>query len=217
MKMISGLDEDSFVACCRLVLQKSEELRDGWRWEQGSEGYLRKTVLHSVSIQEAENSEREIAHKECQSSEAVLLDDEDDDNVAGANCPADPPLWVHSEFHVLFSSSYRTPVMFFRSNTLEGRALSLDAMWSFIKPKLKSSSEEDLLSTVTQQEHPLLGQTFFMLHPCKTNTFMRPVLQAAQRENRAVNYVLTWLSVVGPLVGLEVPLEYCSGSRTDQT
>uniref|UniRef100_A0AAV2JXW5 Ubiquitin-like-conjugating enzyme ATG10 n=1 Tax=Knipowitschia caucasica TaxID=637954 RepID=A0AAV2JXW5_KNICA len=90
-------------------------------------------------------------------------------------------------------------------------------MWSFIKPKLKSSSEEDLLSTVTQQEHPLLGQTFFMLHPCKTNTFMRPVLQAAQRENRAVNYVLTWLSVVGPLVGLEVPLEYCSGSRPDQT
>lgn len=28
--------------------------------------------------------------------------------------------------------------------------------------------------------------------------------------DRPVNYVLTWLSVVGPLVGLEVPLKYCT-------
>lgn len=34
------------------------------------------------------------------------------------------------------------------------------------------------------QEHPLLGQPFFMLHPCKTQDFMRPVLQAAQDSHR---------------------------------
>lgn len=33
------------------------------------------------------------------------------------------------------------------------------------------------------QEHPLLGQPFFMLHPCRTEEFMRPVLQDQLRYN----------------------------------
>ncbi|TMS09854.1 hypothetical protein E3U43_002513 [Larimichthys crocea] len=47
----SVLDEQNFHHCCRLLLQQSEQLKDGWSWEavQGSEeGYLRKTALRSV-------------------------------------------------------------------------------------------------------------------------------------------------------------------------
>lgn len=33
------------------------------------------------------------------------------------------------------------------------------------------------------KEHPLLGQPFFMLHPCRTEEFMRPVLQDQHRYN----------------------------------
>lgn len=95
------------------------------------------------------------------------------------------------------------------------------------------------------QEHPLLGQPFFVLHPCRTEEFVRPVVQAAEAQHRycvymsricvfvclcvhphtdtggmrcnlcvwccccrKVNYVVTWLSVVGPLVGLHLPLSY---------
>ncbi|KAG9353571.1 hypothetical protein JZ751_011690 [Albula glossodonta] len=60
-----------------------------------------------------------------------------------------------------------------------------------------------------QQEHPLIGQPFFFLHPCRTADFMRPLLQVAHAENRKLNYIVSWLSVVGPVVGLDVPLSYC--------
>uniref|UniRef100_A0A3B4AGB5 Ubiquitin-like-conjugating enzyme ATG10 n=1 Tax=Periophthalmus magnuspinnatus TaxID=409849 RepID=A0A3B4AGB5_9GOBI len=186
------LDEDSFFECCQHLLKKSEELRDGWSWE---------TVQVRLRMQ-------------CKCTH-VCKDDDADEGAVEINCPAaegGSHLCFQFEFHVVFSSSYRTPVLYFRAFSL-GKSLSLEDVWSFIQPKLRLTSQDALLNTITQQEHPLLGQAFFMLHPCKTQDFMRPVLQTAQQENRAVNYVLTWLSVVAPLVGLDVPLEYCSDLR----
>lgn len=216
------LDEDDFFECCQLLLKKSEELRDGWSWErvQGTkEGYLRKIALHPVSIGSKRNHEyceQEVQSEVKQCSVPGDYEKEDeDDTVISLNSSQSGDgghLCFQFEFHVLYSSSFRTPVLYFRVFTLEGKSLSLEEVWSFIRPKLRLSSEDGLLSTVTQQEHPLLGQAFFMLHPCKTEDFMRPVLQAARQANRPVNYVLTWLSVVGSMVGLDVPLEYSSAS-----
>ncbi|XP_029381174.1 ubiquitin-like-conjugating enzyme ATG10 isoform X2 [Echeneis naucrates] len=112
------------------------------------------------------------------------------------------------EYHILFSCSYRAPVLYFRVCTLEGRSLSLEEVWGSIHPNFRLCLQTSPFTMVTQQEHPLLGQAFFMLHPCRTEDFMRPLLQAAQDQNRPVNYVLTWLSMVGPVVGLDVSLKY---------
>lgn len=209
------LDEDAFFECCQRLLKKSEKLRDGWSWEtaQGDkEGYLRKTALRHVFVgSKLKNSQQEVDSELKQSS--APGDDEDDDAVVQLNyCQSADGghLCFQFEFHVVYSSSFRTPVLYFRAFSLEGKSLSLDDVWSFVGPKVRLSSSEALLSTVTQQEHPLLGQAFFMLHPCKTEHFMKPVLNAALKENRRVNFVLTWLSVVAPLVGLDVPLEYAS-------
>uniref|UniRef100_A0A8C6UUM5 Ubiquitin-like-conjugating enzyme ATG10 n=1 Tax=Neogobius melanostomus TaxID=47308 RepID=A0A8C6UUM5_9GOBI len=211
------LDEDGFFECCQLLLQKSEELRDGWSWErvQGTtEGYLRKTALRPVPIGSKLNH-KDSEVERCSVPGHTEDDDEDDADVLlnSSQSGDGGHLCFQFEFHILYSSSFRTPVLYFRAFTLEGKSLSLEDVWSFIRPKLRLSSEDGLLSTVTQQEHPLLGQPFFMLHPCKTDDFMRPVLEAARQENRPVNYVLTWLSVVGPLLGLDVPLEYSSDKR----
>ncbi|XP_033623760.1 ubiquitin-like-conjugating enzyme ATG10 isoform X1 [Fukomys damarensis] len=62
------------------------------------------------------------------------------------------------------------------------------------------------------QEHPILGQPFFVLHPCKTTEFMAPVLKNSQEINRTINYITSWLSVVGPAVGLNVPLSYAKAT-----
>ncbi|XP_072296402.1 ubiquitin-like-conjugating enzyme ATG10 [Eucyclogobius newberryi] len=243
------LDEDSFSECCRRLLQKSEELRDGWSWERAPgtrEGYLKKTLLRSVvtrSERNRESPEHEMApddqqvepehemapdDQQVEPEHEMALDDQqrtaaapeeeeeeeeedeggEDDDAVATNCPL--ARCFQFEFHVVFSSSFGAPVLYFRAFTLEGKSLSLEEVWSLVAPKLRVSSQDALLDTVTQQEHPLLGQAFFMLHPCRTLDFMRPVLQAARRENRAVNFVLTWLSVVGPLLGLHLPLEYSS-------
>ncbi|CAJ1087274.1 ubiquitin-like-conjugating enzyme ATG10 [Xyrichtys novacula] len=228
-----GLDEQSFHLCCQLLLQQSEQLNDGWSWEvvQGSdEGYLKKTALRVVNINpsrkwdlEGLNSESET--QSCQDTERdqsapVSTDDADDfkgnfdeevvedDSVCSE--AAGSSLVLQYEYHILFSCSYSVPVLYFRAFTLEGRSLSLEEVWSSVHPNFRLRLQSSPLNTITLQEHPLLGQPFFMLHPCRTEEFMRPVLQEAQHRHRPVNFVLTWLSVVGPVVGLEVPLKYCT-------
>ncbi|XP_074544306.1 ubiquitin-like-conjugating enzyme ATG10 [Halichoeres trimaculatus] len=228
------LDEQSFCRCCRLLLQQSEQLNDGWSWEavQGSEeGYLKKTALRSVVIDSTRvwdldrlNSGPEV-HSSCggqeqeQSSPASTDDAEDsnggcegDDDIDDGVCAecAGSLQVLQCEYHILFSCSYSAPVLYFRASTLGGRSLSLEEVWSSVHSNFRLRLQTSPLNTITLQEHPLLGQPFFMLHPCRTEEFMRPMLQEARRQQRPVNYVLTWLSVVGPLVGLEVPLKYCS-------
>lgn len=38
--------------------------------------------------------------------------------------------------------------------------------------------------TLGLQEHPLLGQSFFMLHPCRTQEFMSPIVHLAEQQQR---------------------------------
>uniref|UniRef100_A0A8C6LM83 Ubiquitin-like-conjugating enzyme ATG10 n=1 Tax=Nothobranchius furzeri TaxID=105023 RepID=A0A8C6LM83_NOTFU len=212
------LDEEDFRRCCRLLLQRSEQLRDGWSWEvvQGSdEGYLRKTALRSVpDPQTSTCSSRPKQSKEepdCASSLVPdsgrgELDEEDDGSCIVSEGSS---VVLQYEYHILYSSSYSTPVLYFRAFTLEGRSLTLEEVWSFVHPNFRLCLQNSPLNALSQQEHPLLGQPFFYLHPCRTEEFMKLVLTAAEDKHRPMNYVLLWLSLVGPAVGLDVPLEYC--------
>ncbi|XP_056276846.1 ubiquitin-like-conjugating enzyme ATG10 [Pseudoliparis swirei] len=217
----SGLEEDDFRRCCRLLLQRSEQLRDGWSWEgvQGSEeGYLRKTALRSGSgsdsVPPASSHSREEEEEEEESglgaSGDIAEDEEDDEDDGVCVASGGSSQVLQYEYHILHSCSYATPVLYFRASTQGGRSLSLEEVWSSVHPNFRLRLQSSPLNTITLQEHPLLGQPFFMLHPCRTEEFMRPVLQAAREQRRPVNYVLSWLSAVGPVVGLDVPLEYCT-------
>ncbi|XP_028449584.1 ubiquitin-like-conjugating enzyme ATG10 isoform X1 [Perca flavescens] len=239
-----ALDEENFRRCCRLLLQQSEQLRDGWSWEavQGSEeGYLKKTALRSVVVDSSPAWDHEGSasdsepHTSCRSwsdqqgqeeKQAGLVLSVDADSIKGGiedeedgEEDEDDGVCVVSEgssqmlqyeYHILHSCSYSTPVLYFRAFTQDGRSLSLEEVWSSVHPNFRLRLQNSPLNTITLQEHPLLGQPFFMLHPCRTEEFMRPVLQAAQDQHRSVNYVLSWLSVVGPVVGLDVPLKYAT-------
>ncbi|XP_059199923.1 ubiquitin-like-conjugating enzyme ATG10 [Centropristis striata] len=237
------LDEQDFQRCCQLLLKQSEQLRDGWSWEpvQGSEeGYLRKTALRSVVVDSNPvwDQEGSASDPSCLSwpdqqgqekeqpllaasgdTDSIRCDIDEDDGVCVVS-PGSSQL-LHYEYHILHSCSYSTPVLYFRASTLEGRSLSLEEVWSSVHPNFRQRLQNSPLNTITLQEHPLLGQPFFMLHPCRTEEFMRPVLQAAQDQHRPVNYVLSWLSVVGPVVGLDVPLKYstqlCPDSSLSRT
>ncbi|XP_062260647.1 ubiquitin-like-conjugating enzyme ATG10 isoform X3 [Platichthys flesus] len=223
------VQEETFHHCCLLLLQQSEQLRDGWSLEsvQGSQvGYLKKTVLRSVDINSSsvwdqvgsssDSGSHTVSNQQQQEKSAFVAtydadsikEDIADDDGGFCAVSKDSRKVLQYEYHILYSCSYSTPVLYFRAFTLEGRSLSLEEVWSSVHPNFRIRLQNSPLNTITQQEHPLLGQPFFMLHPCKTEEFMKPVLQLAQDQNRPVNYVLTWLSVVGPLVGLDVPLMY---------
>ncbi|XP_034039632.1 ubiquitin-like-conjugating enzyme ATG10 isoform X2 [Thalassophryne amazonica] len=188
------LDEESFYQCCSLLLQRSQQLRDDWTWEPGQgtkEGYLRKTAVRSVITDSEPETIFGPDHQgqELQQHHPAAAGcfhgnhDDDDDGVAVAASKS--CCHVHRyEYHILYSCSFRTPVLYFRASTLEGRSLSLEEVWSSVHQNYRRRLQHHPLDTITQQEHPVLGQPFFMLHPCRTDEFMRPLLQAAQLEHR---------------------------------
>ncbi|XP_063318930.1 ubiquitin-like-conjugating enzyme ATG10 isoform X4 [Pelmatolapia mariae] len=207
--LMSGcaLNEKEFFSCCQLLLQQSEHLRDGWSWEavqDSEEGYLRKTVLRSV-VADCYDAQKQketasvspiFAHpiQELQQQERmqpVVATRFHSDGITGDGGDEDDAVCVLSEgsshvlqyeYHILYSCSYSAPVLYFRAFTLEGRSLMLEDVWSSVHPNFRHCLQNSPLTAITQQEHPLLGQPFFMLHPCRTEEFMRPVLQEAQEQ-----------------------------------
>ncbi|TKS80405.1 Ubiquitin-like-conjugating enzyme ATG10 [Collichthys lucidus] len=183
----SVLDEQNFHHCCQLLLQQSEQLKDGWSWEAVQSGLAAPVDADSIEGD---------------------IDDKEGEDEGACTVSEGSSQVLQYEYHIVYSCSYCTPVLYFRAFTLEGKSLSLEEVWSSVHPNFRLRLQNSPLNTITLQEHPLLGQPFFMIHPCRTEQFMRPVLQAAQDQHRPVNYVLSWLSVVGPMVGLDVPLKY---------
>ncbi|KAM7023506.1 ubiquitin-like-conjugating enzyme ATG10 isoform 1-T1 [Acridotheres tristis] len=129
----------------------------------------------------------------------------DDSQAAGA-CSTEEV--VRYEYHVLYSSSYQVPVLYFRACFLDGRPLTLDEIWGSVHASYQDRLQEGPWDTITQQEHPILGQPFFVLHPCRTKEFISAVLSGSQDHHRHTNYIILWLSTVGPVVGLNLPLSY---------
>ncbi|XP_077580599.1 ubiquitin-like-conjugating enzyme ATG10 [Stigmatopora nigra] len=197
--------EENFRRFCLAFLKLSDGLRDGWTWEsvQGSnEGYLKKNILRPVSL--GASGEEIDVHNAKEN-----LDEECDGDVVAAVSGQ----VIQSEYHVVYSCSYANPVLYFRAFTLEGKSLSLEQVWTCVHPHFRWRLRQSPLTTITQQEHPLLGQPFFMLHPCRTDEFMKPVVNLGKEERSDMNYILTWLSVVGPVVGLDISLKYSTLQR----
>uniref|UniRef100_A0A5F9DK40 Ubiquitin-like-conjugating enzyme ATG10 n=1 Tax=Oryctolagus cuniculus TaxID=9986 RepID=A0A5F9DK40_RABIT len=136
------------------------------------------------------------------------------DDAEAAEVPAVSQV-IRYEYHVLYSCSFQVPVLYFRASFLDGRPLTLEDIWEGVHECYRTRLLQGPWDTITQQEHPILGQPFFVLHPCKTNEFMTPVLKNPQKINRNVNYVTSWLSVVGPVVGLNLPLSYAQAASQD--
>uniref|UniRef100_A0A3P9KZS8 Ubiquitin-like-conjugating enzyme ATG10 n=1 Tax=Oryzias latipes TaxID=8090 RepID=A0A3P9KZS8_ORYLA len=133
------LDEEEFCRCCQLLLQHSDGVSDGWSWEavRGSdEGYLKKTLLRSVPAERSvpqkhkepgsDSEQFDYCHLQTEeqgkqgvdaSSDSLRPDvEEEDDGVCGA--PAGSSSVLQFEYHILYSCSYRTPVLYFRASTL---------------------------------------------------------------------------------------------------
>ncbi|XP_050935338.1 ubiquitin-like-conjugating enzyme ATG10 isoform X5 [Cucumis melo] len=115
------------------------------------------------------------------------------------------------DFHILHCASYSVPVLYFRAYCCDGQQL----MFEEIEKDLPSQSVDTLLNSkwtfITQEEHPYLNRPWFKLHPCGTSEWMKLLfLSDASWFNNEIaieRYVASWLSVVGQVVGLRIPME----------
>ncbi|XP_041100646.1 ubiquitin-like-conjugating enzyme ATG10 isoform X1 [Polyodon spathula] len=208
------LGEKAFRQCCEEFIQHSRSINDEWDWEhsQGSEeGYMKKILLkaENSSARPAWDGQRNLqgANGELELEAQHKVCEEFEDPAAGCSITTGPEV-IRYEYHVVYSSSYQSPVLYFRACKLDGRPLSLEEIWERVHDNYKDRLLQGPWDTITQQEHPLLGQPFFILHPCRTHEFMSPIVQAAKQENRHLNVITAWLSMVGPVVGLALPISY---------
>ncbi|KAK3011534.1 hypothetical protein RJ639_011574 [Escallonia herrerae] len=115
------------------------------------------------------------------------------------------------DFHVVYNSSYRVPMLYFRAYCSDGQPLTL----SDIKEDLPASSvkmlKESKWTFITEEEHPYLKRPWYTLHPCGTSEWMKLLFAndalVARDGVVAEQYLVSWFSVVGQVVGLKTPLE----------
>ena len=117
------------------------------------------------------------------------------------------------DISVAFSHSYRCPVLFFRGYKTASTLLSYDEMaidfpcWS---RDFSFLSDGDTF--ISPEIHPgcPTSSPWLSVHPCQAQTFMGILglhLTVSSNDSELIEFITSWLRVVGPVVGLKLPVE----------
>ncbi|XP_065352771.1 ubiquitin-like-conjugating enzyme ATG10 [Cloeon dipterum] len=178
---------------------KSDVVNDGWQLEgnvsQTGLAYLSKSLVNNVPV----------------SSLPGCLELEESDL---EECMLDPSTKINPslqervtfEYHILYSLSYAVPILYFNAWRENGSLLEIERIWDLAFSQYRNAVKSAKWGAVSQQDHPILGSPFFFFHPCNTANFLEDL------PGKTKNTVVSWLSVVGPLVGLTVPLFYAEAN-----
>nr|CAH0107956.1 unnamed protein product [Daphnia galeata] len=214
---------EEFVIGVRHILSVSGTIGDGWHFrgslEEHCGGYLIKKMDYPVDVAEPTAA-----------SDGTRLKDDDDstidhDSAADATepsdeqdpCSIDPdPSFrpVCREFHVLYSLAHAVPTLYLRAWRSDGSCVDAKELWNGLTAAewRPSSDEFERLRSLTQQEHPFLGEPWYHLHPCRTADLMDLVASQNDVDDGidAKRYFVRWMSTVAPLVGCPVSHHYAS-------
>jgi ubiquitin-like-conjugating enzyme ATG10 len=193
--MAGCVTREEFNRCITQLLAISDRFSDGWTLhnkDAPEETYLVKKIIVPDTENKSDVSPLVLPLEE-------PLDDllEDVTGITGPGCGM-----LTWEYHVLYSHSYSVPILYFNAWTNDGRLLSLEDMWRRVHANFQASLQENRWSVLTQQEHPVLRRPFYQLHPCRTTQFLGCF------RGKSPNIVITWLSTVGPVVGLTLAPQY---------
>ena len=95
------------------------------------------------------------------------------------------------EYHIVYDVAYRAPVLYFNIYHVNGVFKKGDEIRELIPAT----------AVFSQKCHPILQTPFWMVHQCNTNSVMKELSVGNY-------YLISWLSVIGQTVGLEVGIDY---------
>ncbi|XP_059305070.1 ubiquitin-like-conjugating enzyme ATG10 [Lycium ferocissimum] len=118
----------------------------------------------------------------------------------------------HYDFHVIYSSSFRVPVLYFRAYCSDGEPLAIEDLEKDFPAYTAKELAISKWTFITQEEHPYLNRPWYTLHPCGTSDWMKLLFSnepsAVSQVGVAVEkYLTSWFSVVLPIFGLKIPLK----------
>lgn len=187
--MALALSWDTYLKYLKHFLSISSDIDDGW------------TMKISGSVETPENcyllKKVNRQNPVCEIADDGTFITDDCSDLSTVKCPSETVIW---EYHILYSPSYSVPVLYFNVRNTAGKLLSLQNIWNILNVSKEVLVEK--WNFVTQQEHPILLQPFFYLHPCKSFEIF------ALSEKSDINPIVTWLSSIAPIVHLDMPLEY---------
>lgn len=217
--MAGCLSYEQFVRHAGELVAASEQLGDGWelRHVRTSDVTEETTtfMVRKKSIFIESNEEKGDTELSTDIGEQETVKDEDPARLGTVQNPREA---VTFEYHVIYSASYRVPVLYFTASYGNGRIVPLKEVWRKVVSPFHVTRDSGMeWESVTQCEHPILGQPFYHLHPCHTSSVMATALGHPTTINETVetsegchntNYLLSWLSIFGPTVGLNISLKY---------
>ncbi|EDV23020.1 uncharacterized protein TRIADDRAFT_57861 [Trichoplax adhaerens] len=222
MVLEGRITKEEFNDLVLTLIEKSQQLHD--EWERIEHVCGDKVVYYLCK----RNYYRLVNPTRVSSNNNAILDDDTDDDEANdilQNCstiepednnccnslPQAPNSQNHQqvyhvyEYHIVYSPAYSVPVLYFDPKTTDGRRLALEEIWNTVNLEYAQSVKYDAWSFISQQEHPLLGRVFYFIHPCHTSNFMQIITGKGSNEKL---YLCTWLSAVGPVIGLQLSPSY---------
>lgn len=110
---------------------------------------------------------------------------------------------VHQfEYHVVYSLSYNTPVLYFNIQDTAGNVMLLEEFMEYFLDRADLKPQDvDLKMAVTQMEHPVLFRPYLAIHPCKT-------AEVLDKTSGSKNQLITFISTFGAMVFLSLDLAY---------
>ncbi|XP_073227607.1 ubiquitin-like-conjugating enzyme ATG10 [Porites lutea] len=191
-------------------IERAKNIQDSWNLEFPKGKSKARKFLVKRQVKPALSGHKESDHeinKPFPEENKWGVTENDEDCTVSVDQRSD----VHGEFlkyeyHIVYSDSYSVPVLYFTACRHDGRLLSLKEVWENVPDIYHDRLEYEKWTFLTQQEHPYLGVPFYQLHPCHTADMMKRALSID--SDRPLNYLITWLSTVGPVVGLNLPLAY---------
>ncbi|OQS04753.1 hypothetical protein THRCLA_03030 [Thraustotheca clavata] len=106
---------------------------------------------------------------------------------------------VFLEYHIVYSPTYRVPVLYLRGEHADGRWLSTKEIRQVLE------CEEGNEHFVSQDEHPLLGTPYYFVHPCETATCLALLLDGMDKPS-GLQVLQAWLSLVQSWTHIRLPL-----------
>ncbi|XP_067885723.1 ubiquitin-like-conjugating enzyme ATG10 isoform X2 [Heterodontus francisci] len=200
------LGEQQFQQFCKLFIRHSDEIYNGWEWRQKelNEGYMVKVHLRSKkSKNNLVVGDHCFQGLQCHELEPFSEEEVNMENVSNDTEEAQVTTseLIRYEYHVVYSSSYQAPVLYFRACYSDGKPLALKEIWENVHNCYKERLFQGPWDTITQQEHHLLGQPFFVLHPCRTSELMTPIMDGATQEKRKDGLDFKESSMSGSMAG----------------